>query len=188
MQQWNWSCYLWTSPNRKRFLIVLTLCICRGFPRWLSRWRNCLQCRRHKFDPQVGKIRQRRKWQPTPVFLPGEFHGQRSLAGYSPWGHKELEMTKQLIHTHTHKAGGGFSGSHYIGKLWSQSIVSKLLIGNHPWPGWVQNDEVATYHSQNDIPLTRLNVSFSLLPRHQPVIIHLRVGERHGGDSDLTYP
>ena len=36
----------------------------------------------------------RRKWQPTPVFLPGKFHGQRSLAGYSPRGHKELDMTE----------------------------------------------------------------------------------------------
>ena len=34
------------------------------------------------------------EWQPTPVFLPGEFHGQRSLAGYSPWGHKESDMTE----------------------------------------------------------------------------------------------
>ena len=39
----------------------------------------------------------RRAWQPTPVFLPGEFHGQRSLAGYSPWGHKENDMTERLI-------------------------------------------------------------------------------------------
>ena len=38
----------------------------------------------------------RRAWQPTPVFLPGEFHGQRSLAGYSPWDHKESDMTEQL--------------------------------------------------------------------------------------------
>ena len=38
----------------------------------------------------------RRKWQPTPVFLPGEFHGQRSLVGYSPWGHQELELTERL--------------------------------------------------------------------------------------------
>ena len=36
----------------------------------------------------------RRKWQPTPVFLPGEFHGEWSLAGYSSWGHKESDMTK----------------------------------------------------------------------------------------------
>jgi len=43
------------------------------------------------FDPWVGKIPWRRAWQPTPVFFPGESHRQRSLAGYSPWGHKELD-------------------------------------------------------------------------------------------------
>ena len=42
----------------------------------------------------------RRKWQPTPVILPGEFHGQRSLAGYSPWGCKESGIIEQLSHTH----------------------------------------------------------------------------------------
>ena len=41
------------------------------------------------------------EWQPTPVFLPGKSHGQRSLADYSPWGRKESDMTEQLIHTHT---------------------------------------------------------------------------------------
>ena len=41
-------------------------------------------------DPWVGKIPWKRAWQPTPVFLPGEFHGQRSLVGYSLWGGKEL--------------------------------------------------------------------------------------------------
>ena len=44
-----------------------------------------LQSRRHEFDPSVMKISWRREWQPTLVFLSGEFHGQRSLAGYSPW-------------------------------------------------------------------------------------------------------
>ena len=48
------------------------------------------------FDPWVGKIPWRRAWQPTPVFLPGETHGQRSLVGYSPWGHKGLDTTEQL--------------------------------------------------------------------------------------------
>jgi len=51
------------------------------------------QCRRCRLDPWVGKIPWRRKWQPTPVFLPGKSHGQRSLAGYSPWGCKELDTT-----------------------------------------------------------------------------------------------
>ena len=45
------------------------------------------------------KIPWRRAWQPTPVFVPGEFHGQRSLAGCSPWGHNELDITEQLTHT-----------------------------------------------------------------------------------------
>ena len=54
----------------------------------------CLKCRRTVFESWLGKIPWRRKWQPTPVFLPGEFHGQRSLVGYSAWGHKELDMTE----------------------------------------------------------------------------------------------
>ena len=52
--------------------------------------------RRLRFDPWVGKIPQRRKWQPTPVFLPEKFHGQRNLGGYSPRGCKESDMTEQL--------------------------------------------------------------------------------------------
>ena len=48
------------------------------------------QCRRHRFYPWVGTIPWRRKWQPTPVFLPGKSHGQRILAGYSPRGCKRV--------------------------------------------------------------------------------------------------
>jgi len=46
------------------------------------------------FDPWVGKIPWRRKWQPVPILLPGKSHGQRILAGYSPWGRKESNMTE----------------------------------------------------------------------------------------------
>ena len=56
-------------------------------------------CRRHKrcgFSPWVRKIPWSRKWQPTPLFLPGEFHGQRSLVSYSPWGCKELDKAKHI--------------------------------------------------------------------------------------------
>ena len=53
------------------------------------------------FNPWVGKIPWRRKWQPTPVFLPGEFHGWWNLVGYSPWGRKELDTTERL-HFHSH--------------------------------------------------------------------------------------
>ena len=49
-----------------------------------------------------GKISWRREWLPTPVFLPEEFHEQRSLVGYSPWDRKELDTTEFLTHTHTH--------------------------------------------------------------------------------------
>ena len=56
----------------------------------------CLQCGRPGFDPWIQKIPWRRKWQPTPVLLPGKFHGWRSLAGYSPWGSKESDMTERL--------------------------------------------------------------------------------------------
>ena len=66
-----------------------------------SRWGSgkesacqCKRCMKHRFDPWVGKIPCRRKWQPTRVLLPGESCGQRSLMGNSPWGHKELDMTE----------------------------------------------------------------------------------------------
>jgi len=52
--------------------------------------------RRHGLNPWVGKIPWQRKWQLTPLFLPGGSHGQRSLADYSPWGRKELDTTERL--------------------------------------------------------------------------------------------
>ena len=69
-----------------------------GKPRWYSAKESACQRRRHKrrgFYPWVEKMPWSRKWQPTPVFLPGKFHGQRSLKGYSLWRCKELNMTAQ---------------------------------------------------------------------------------------------
>ena len=71
----------------------------RGLPRWTGCKESTCQCRRFVFDPfgqEEGNGRWRKKWQPTPVFLPGESHGQRNLAGYSPWGHKDSDRTEQL--------------------------------------------------------------------------------------------
>ena len=65
-------------------------------PWWLRWQRICLQCGRPGFDLWAGKIPWRREWLPTPVFLPGEFHGQGTLVGYSSWGHKELDTTEWL--------------------------------------------------------------------------------------------
>ena len=61
----------------------------------------CLQCGTPGFDPWVGKIPWRRKWQPTPVFLPGKSRGLRILVGYSPWGRQELDTTERLHFTCT---------------------------------------------------------------------------------------
>ena len=58
--------------------------------------KNPLQCRIPGFDPWIGKIPWRRAWGPSPVFLPGESHAQRSSAGYNPRGHKESDTTEQL--------------------------------------------------------------------------------------------
>ena len=71
----------------------------QGLPRWCSGKEStcqCRRCKRHRFDPWVGKIPWRREQLPTPVFWPGEFQGQRSLAGYSPWGCKQSDTTERL--------------------------------------------------------------------------------------------
>ena len=71
----------------------------KGFLGGTSGKEPACQCRRHKrcgFDPWIRKNPWRRTWQSTPVFLPGESHGQRSLVGYSLRGHKESDITEQL--------------------------------------------------------------------------------------------
>ena len=68
-----------------------------GYPGGTSGKESAFQYRwykRHRFNPWVRKIPWRRKWQPTPVFLPGKFHGQRILAGHSPWSCKVLDRTE----------------------------------------------------------------------------------------------
>ena len=64
-----------------------------GFPGGSVGKESTCQCRSHRFNPWVGKIPWRRKWQPTPVFLPGKSLGQRNLAVYRPRGRKESETT-----------------------------------------------------------------------------------------------
>ena len=92
------SCRLLTFPSKCNNLLIYNLPICvilcttviaiLWLPRWLSGKESAYQSRKHRrggFDPWVRKIPWRRKWQHTPVFLPGKFHGQRrSLVGYSP--------------------------------------------------------------------------------------------------------
>ena len=92
-----------------------------GFPGGTVGEESACQCRRHKrrgFDPWVRKIPWRRKWQPTPGFLPGAFHEQRSLTGCSPRGCKGSDVT-ECTHTHTHThtlKEGGHSGLGSLGR------------------------------------------------------------------------
>ena len=75
-------------PEWSEHALVLPI----GFPRCLSDKQFTCQCRRSRFDP--CRFYWRKKWQSTPVFLPGESHGQKSLVGCSPWGRKESDMTE----------------------------------------------------------------------------------------------
>ena len=99
-----------------------------GFPCAASGKGSTCQRRRHKrraFYPWVGKIPWRRAWQPTPVFLPGKSHGQRSLVGYSPWGRKESDMTYHAcIHTFITAFPAGVSGS---SDSWKLNVITKDL-------------------------------------------------------------
>ena len=66
---------------------------------WLSGKESACQCmghRRCRYNPWIGKISWRRKWQPAPEFMPGKSHGQRSLAGHSPGGCKESDMIEHI--------------------------------------------------------------------------------------------
>ena len=90
MLAWAFSSFL--SGPKTLYIIYVSV----DLPWWLRGYSVCLQCRRLGFDSWVGKIPWRRKWQPTPVFLPGESHGRRSLVGYSPQGRKELGTTERL--------------------------------------------------------------------------------------------
>ena len=70
----------------------------QGLRWWLRGKESACQSRRCRFNPWVRKIPWWRKWQPTPVFLPGKSHGQKRLVGYSLWGHKRVRydlVTKQ---------------------------------------------------------------------------------------------
>ena len=85
----------WVPTSQRSILLnKFNLVISKGFPGGLDD-RVCLKCRRHRFNPWVGKISWKKKWQPTPVVLPGEFQTQRSLTGYSPWDVTE-RLTQSL--------------------------------------------------------------------------------------------
>ena len=88
--------FLWLDSCTFFFLFTCPLYV-YGFPGGTVNKESACQCKRGKtcgFSLWVGMIPWKRKWQPVPVSLPGKFQGQRSLVGYSPWGHKELDTTE----------------------------------------------------------------------------------------------
>ena len=86
--------------------------------------------KRHGFNPWVRKIPWNRKWQPVLVCLPGKSHGQRSLVGCHPWGHKELLQLNDWAHTHTHAHAHAHTHTHtqYLLYAFSQSRDSKIQL------------------------------------------------------------
>ena len=84
---------------------------CRLLPWWLSGKESTCQCKRCRFNPWFGRMPWRRKWQPAPIFLPGKSHWQRSLVGYSPWGHRRVrhDLVPRQHHHHRIKSSGGVS-------------------------------------------------------------------------------
>ena len=99
---------------------------------------QCRRLRRPRFNPWVGKIPWRRAWQPTPVFFPGESQGQRSLAGYSPWGCKESEL--QQLNTHTHS----IQDSYKIVFI----VILRFILNLSLWIIWYLNlSQILTYES-----------------------------------------
>ena len=109
-----------------------------GFPGSSDGKESAHQCRRCRFNPWVRKIPWTREWQPTVVFLPREFHGQRNLEGYSPWGCKESDRTKWLTLTcflrnmYAGQEAHGTTDWFQIGKRVHQGcILSPCLLNLH---------------------------------------------------------
>ena len=107
-----------------------------GLPCWLRWQRICLQCRKSRFYPWVRKIPWRRRWQPTPIFLPGESHGQRGLASYSPWGCKKWGTNERLTLTDGENKSSenrtwGELQLHWVMILSSKFHPSSKINGNH---------------------------------------------------------
>ena len=121
----------------------------QGFPGGPSGEESTCQCRRHnrcEFDLSVRKIPWRREWQPTPVFLPGESHGQRSLAGYTPCGPKELDMTGDLAHSQSaHSQQKHFLGGEQwvlSGKDSKEHNTLNASWSLHSIKGWYESEKL----------------------------------------------
>ena len=88
----------WAAIAFSKLLLLMANIECLGFTGGSNSKESACNARRHRFDPWVGKNAWRREQLPTPVFLPGKSHGQRSLEVYSPWSHEESDTTEVIQH------------------------------------------------------------------------------------------
>ena len=122
----------------------------------------CQQCRRHRFNPWVGKIPWRKKWLPTPVFLPGKFHRQQSLAAYSLWDHKELDTTEQLTFSvsiyNQHVLHKACQYPHTLAHPLASSPKGDLwlpFLGAWCWAGLLRCTASFVFNVKNDLQVVR---------------------------------
>ena len=99
------ACQSFIPPPPILWNLYFSQLYCEHFPVWLKLIEKLINnqgliSQTQGLHPWVVKIPWRRAWQPTPVFLPAESHGQRSLVGYSPWGHRESDTTEATEHAH----------------------------------------------------------------------------------------
>ena len=125
-------------PDRE-WTFVTPLNTLKGFPGGSDGKESAYSAVWPRFDPWVVKIPWRREWLLTPVFLPGEFHGQRSLADYSPWGCKELDTTERLTLALSHSQYPNEIGT-IIGLLLQMGKLKQQSFGNvSKWQCWDLN-------------------------------------------------
>ena len=127
-----WVCS-WSTWQARKSSVIAPFWLQLGFPGGAVVKNLPANAGDAKDDFWVRKIPWSRKWQPTPVSLPGKFHGQRSLAGCSPWGQKELDTTERT-HTHTHTHTLSLASVCHGIILFEQELASfKEIFANNYW-------------------------------------------------------
>ena len=130
-EQWKDTAFvqlLRTAAGKASLSFTISLSLLRfmsieGLP-WLRWWRICLWYNIPRFNPWLRKIPWRKKWQHAPVFLPGKFHGERSLVGYRPWGHRVGHDWSNLA------AAATFSPSIYYEVMGLDTMISIFWLLN----------------------------------------------------------
>ena len=127
---------------------------------------QCKRCKRHGFDSWIVKIPWKRAWQSTSVFLPGESHGQRNLADYSPWGCKESDMTEHaricnwitLLYTRN-----TVNQLYFFKKIKQKTKTKLLILPKQGLPTQITSRNSSHLLSAYDMPYAMPNVYMGLI-------------------------